>query len=73
MSRNVCKCGIGLLVADAVGGKMIGAKAQHLFHTVIDRVREPVYLALGVHIDSLHIPGFFICTEGVGNGHRYTA
>ena len=73
VSRNICKCCIDLLVADAVGGKMGGSKVQYLCHTVIDRVCEPVYLTLCIDIDCLHISSLFICTENVRDGYRYTA
>ena len=32
-----------------------------------------MYLALGVHIDRLHISSLFICTEGVRDGDQYVA
>ncbi|MPN51855.1 hypothetical protein SDC9_199505 [bioreactor metagenome] len=49
---------------------MIGSEAQYLFTAVKNRVCEPFYTAIHIHINSANILCLFIFTKGVRDGHQ---
>ena len=62
-----------LFVAHAVGAEMVGAKAEHTVHAVIDGAGEPLHFAAAVQIDRLHVARLFACGKDIRNSDRYAA